>query len=299
MDLNKYAKQAGQKVLVFGEPKSGKTASVGKLAKYFKLLWIDLENGTLTLVNHLTEEEKKNVTIARIPDTLQNPIAIKIVDAIFRGTKLTVCDEHGLDNCKICREAGAPVVEFDVDKLDNSWVVVIDSLTQLSASALNYATRDIADLDKIEFKHYDQQGFYLSRILTNIQQAKYNVCVITHEAALTGADKEELIRPVGGTKNFSKLLSKHFDHVVYTEVKNLKHVSASGTDYRNNIITGSRTSVSLEKGKDAEQSQLALLFFSAIPEAERPPEINEIFKKLESQQSASPTAGKPGLLLKK
>jgi hypothetical protein len=53
--------------------------------------------------------------------------------------------------------------------------------------------------------------------------------------------------PVSGSSKSSMNTAKYFDHVVYCEVRNKKHIAASSTAYANNIITGSRTGVELEK----------------------------------------------------
>lgn len=294
MKVNSFSLNVGERVAIYGEPKTGKTQLAAELAKYFKLYWLDLERGVRTLITCLSDEEKENVFLSSVPDTPDNPTAVVIVDAILRGQKVWICDAHGVAGCAKCKANPESGVLFDINNLGPDDVLVIDSFSQVSSSALSYATRGLADGAKVEWDHYGTQGFYLNRILTNIQQARCNIVVITHEADIEGADGEEKIRPVAGTKNFSKKFAKYFDHVIYTELKNYKHVAASSTGYRTNIVSGSRSDLALEKVKVAEGIKLAMLFFKSKPEEVWPQEIKDAFAEMEAGKKAAPApAAKP------
>lgn len=262
--LSSIAEFTPQKILIYGEPKTGKTLVTGKLAKYFKLDWFDLEAGVSTLFQ-LDKELQDNIEVISIKDTKMNPQAVLTMDSLFRGIKLKICDVHGTHNCKTCTEG---FVNIDLKDIGPDHVVVIDSLTQLSDSAIAYATRNLEDGAKIEYSHWAAQGFYLSRILSAIQQAPFNIVVITHADIIKGADDVERLRPICGTREFSQKVAKYFDHVVYMESKNLKHVAASSTSYKNNILTGSRAGIALEKYAAPD---LACLLFAKHPNP--PPDI--------------------------
>jgi hypothetical protein len=79
-----------------------------------------------------------------------------------------------------------------------------------------------------------------------VQQSKYNIVCITHETETEMEDGRKKLVPVAGTASFSRNTAKYFDDVIYCEVKNKKHQFASSTTYANNILTGSRSAVSLE-----------------------------------------------------
>ena len=52
MDLDEYVDSKRTKVMVYGPPKSGKTALVGELAAHgYTLHWVDCEKGIKTLLN--------------------------------------------------------------------------------------------------------------------------------------------------------------------------------------------------------------------------------------------------------
>ena len=62
--------------------------------------------------------------------------------------------------------------------------------------------------------------------------------------------------PVGGTRNFSRNVAKYFDHVIYAERKNKKHVFSSSTTCATTILAGSRTGVVMETEAEASLLQI-------------------------------------------
>lgn|SRR5574343_1052547 len=291
----------GRKVLLFGEPKSGKSRLAATLAKYFQLYWLDLENGS-EVINQIPNEYLDNIQLSCVPDTLTNTAAQDVCKDIFDNRATFVCDEHGKKNCPTCKKESKPGVTFDITKLGPNDVLVIDSLTQLSESALNKATADLDDSDKIEFSHWDHQGAILSRICTGIQNARCNIVVITHEAESEGADKEKLIRPMGGTRNFAKKLAKYFDDVVYLYKRNKSHRVASGSVWSNNIMTGTRADVALEtldtEGSTIDEcDKLALIFFRNHPNP--PAEMVELIKQLDGAKAKTVATTRVNLGFKK
>lgn len=233
------------RVLVYGEPKSGKTELAARLSEKYKILYLDLENGYETLLK-LPHQWQENVEIVSIPDTKVFPIAIETVLKIVTGQPVEICDEHGKVGCAICKKDSLPVTRVCLNELGEDWIVVVDSLTQLSNSAMNHLTKGQADTYKPEWTDYRNQGQLLDKFLSQVQQAKYNIVCITHVVETELEDGRKKLVPVCGTTAFSRNTAKYFDHVVYCEVKNKKHNFASSTTYANNVLTGSRTDISLE-----------------------------------------------------
>lgn len=307
MKPSEYGKEKGNRILIYGEPKSGKTEAVAWLSKYFKLIWLDLESGATTIVTRIPPKYHENIEIVSIPDTRENPVAIKYVTSILKGEKVLICDKHGVHNCVKCKMAQRPSVLVDVNALDNKTFLVIDSGTQLSESAICKATRDLDNEDKIEFKHWAQQGFHLADVLSLIQNASFNVAFIAHEMESEGADKEKAIRPMCGTRNFSKQFARYFDHVVYCEKNgSMQHVLATGSDYQPRLITGSRSDLAIEKMKKVlPEDRLAMLVFASKPDLDRPPEIAEYFAQIAKDAEAKAAAAnakpvvKPSSLIKR
>ena len=236
------------RVLVYGEPKSGKTELAARLAEKFNILYIDLENGYETLLK-LPHEWQERVEIISIPDTKVFPIAIETMLKVVTGARVEICEEHGKVGCAICKKNGAAYSTVELNALTEDWIVIIDSLTQLSNSAMNHLTRNENDTYKPEWTDYRNQGQLLDKFLSQVQQAKYNIVCVTHVVETELEDGKKKLVPVCGTTAFSRNTAKYFDHVVYCQVSNKKHNFASATTYANNVLTGSRTDVALEENK--------------------------------------------------
>lgn len=238
------------RVCVFGPPKSGKTEIVGKLSKHFKLHWIDLENGHLTLTK-LPIEQQANIDLIRVKDTRSLPIATETVMKVLSGQPTKICQEHGKVNCPICLKNAPQAFDLiDLSTFGPQDILVIDSLTQLSNSIMAVVTKGKPDDYKFEWDDYLAQGTRLDLNLSLIQQATYNCVVITHEAEIELEDKSKKLVPVAGTAKFSRNTAKYFDHIVYCGRVGTKHIAASSTSYRPNVLTGSRTDISIEKSSE-------------------------------------------------
>lgn len=254
MKLTDYKPKAVQRILVYGPPKSGKTSLVGKLAESgYKLLYFDLENGAVALLYNVGQQFHSNIELIQLPDTQLYPIAIETILKVINGTPVKICQEHGKVNCPLCLKnpEATPSIGVELNKLADDTIVVIDSVTQLSNSAMNFICKDQYakgnDNYKPDWDDWRKQGLLLDRIFSTIQQADYNVIAISHETLVEMEDGKKKIVPVGGTSNFSKTFAKYFDHVVYCEVLNMRHKFASKTTYSTSVLSGSRTNAELEK----------------------------------------------------
>lgn len=245
MKLTEKKLSKTHRVLVYGEPKSGKTELAARLAEHYNVLLFDLENGYETLLK-LPKEWQERVDVISIPDTKVFPIAIETMLKVVTGNKVDICDTHGKVNCAICKKDSLSFSTVELNSLSDEWIVIVDSLTQLSASAMNHLTKTQDELYKPEWSDYRNQGQLLDKFLSQVQQAKYNIVCITHVVETELEDGRKKLVPVCGTTAFSRNTAKYFDHVVYCEVKNKKHNFASSTTYSNNVLTGSRTDIVME-----------------------------------------------------
>ncbi len=267
-------KQASQthRILIFGPPKTGKSLLAGKLAEYYNLLWFDLENGHETLFQ-LPEEWQERIELINIPDTRSFPMAIETCLKVIKGKPISICDAHGKVSCMICKREETEAskgadhqildlhsqyfIDVELNSLTHEDVVVFDSMTQLTNSAIAHITKSQPDDYKLTYDDWGNLGKLMDIFLSHIQQAGYNVVVISHDTEAETEGKKKKLVPVAGTRNFSRNAAKYFDHVIYAEVKNKKHVFASSTTYNNTILTGSRTDVVLE---DKNEGSLLAIF---------------------------------------
>lgn len=266
MNLDDYNKSSRTKVLVYGPPKSGKTALVGKLAEHFKLHWLDLEQGIKTLLNPaiLAPQFRKNINVINVPDHRMYPIAIETVRDILKGGPKKICYVHGKVNCPVCaKQAESRHSEINLAEFDDNDILVIDSLSQLSNSAMSKVIlkelqKPGGEEYKCTFHDYATQGALLDAVLSLIQVLDLNICVISHEVESEMTDGKDKIVPLAGTRNFSKLSAKYFDTVVYTSILNKQHRAYSDTTYAPNVLTGSRLPVSIDESKGDALSILPL-----------------------------------------
>lgn len=237
-------------ILLFGPPKSGKSLLAGKLSSHKKLLWFDLEGGHNVLFQ-LPPEQQENVELIDLPDTRGYPIAIETMLKVIKGGKVDICEKHGKVGCAICRKDSAPFITVELNALDNDTVVIVDSLTQLTNSAIAHITKNQPEDYKMEFDDWGNLGKLLDTFLSYVQQAPFSIICISHETEVDMVDGKAKIVPTAGTRNFSRNTAKYFDEVFYCEVRNKKHVVGSSTTYANNILTGSRSGQITEGDSEA------------------------------------------------
>jgi hypothetical protein len=268
VNLDQYTQSARVKALVYGPPKSGKTVLVGKLAEAgFTMHFLDLDHGIKSLMNPemLKPVARKNIQVYSLPDHRMYPIAIDTVRAILKGGLRKFCHAHGKINCPLCSKvADAKWYEIDILKFTDKDVLVIDTLSQLSNSAMSKVT--LKELQapggeeyKQTFNDYAKQGQYMEEVLSLIQVLDVNIICISHDidSEKVESTKEYLV-PIVGTRNFSKLAAKYFDEVVYVSIVNKKHSVMNTSTSAGNVLTGGRSGVKLDGLKDTEISLLPL-----------------------------------------
>lgn len=266
MKLTDKQPSATHRVLLFGAPKSGKTQLAATLSAKYKVIWFDLENGYGTLLK-LPAAQQANIELISIPDSKTFPIAVETMLKVIAGNPVEICEEHGKVMCPICKKDNKPTTAVNLRELTNDYVVVIDSLTQFTNSAIAFITKNQPDDYKMQFDDWGSLRAVVEKFLSQVQQAKYNIVCISHEEEVEMEDGRKKIVPVCGSSKSSRNTAKYFDHVVYCEVKNKKHISASSTTFANNVVTGSRTDFVMEQ---AVEPTLLDLFASHIQKPATP-----------------------------
>lgn len=244
MKLSQTKPSAVHSVLVYGPPKVGKTQLVGQLATKYNLIWFDLENGSATL-HKLPPDAQDRVELISLPDSRSYPIGIETCLKVIKGAPVIIDEETGKVVPK--KLEGKTYVEVELNKLSNDTIVVFDSLTQLTNSAIAHITKNQPDDYKLQFDDWGSLGKLMDIFLSHVQTAKFNVVCISHETEAELEDGKVKIVPVAGSRAFSRNTAKYFGHVVYCQVTLKKHNFTSSTTALNNIITGSRTDVTMEK----------------------------------------------------
>ena len=276
--LTRKKQSQTHRVIVYGASFSGKSLLVGKLAEHYNLIWIDMEQGHGVL-HQLPEEWKEKIDIIELPDTRSYPIAIETVLKLVKG-KVSICEEHGKCGCMVCKKEDKEFTEVDFNNLPEDTIIVFDTLSQLTSSAIANITKHQPDDYKLQFDDWGHLGGLLDIVLSHIQQASCNVICISHVNEVQTPDKKTALTPTGGTKNFSSNITKYFTDVVYLERKNKKHTCISSTTAATNIIAGSQTNIDL--AALGEPSLLPIF----------KPELSPSDSPIQTKSSPSATGGK-------
>lgn len=285
MKYTEVAQRKAQHLCIFGDPKSGKTELAASIAKFFKrVVWVSMDNGH-TVVFKLPKEDLEKFEFIILPDTKEFPVAIDTCLKIVSGSLTHICNRHGQVRCSICvrdKVEDGGWTDINVSELSLDEVIVFDHMSQMSDSAMNFITKSKPLDYRPEWSDYSYQGALLNKFMMNIQQAPYNVVIITHTCETEMEDGSKRLVPLAGTVNFSRNMGKYFDHIIYCRVANKVHAFGSATTYAASVLTGSREDIVLEtqNKKDITTRPTLLPFFEGKME----------HLKVEEQTSiASPT----------
>ena len=286
--FSELEKKSRQHVLVYGEPGSGKSQLVSKLAEAgFNLIWFSLDNGHWEIMNKLSPEAKERLDVCVIPDTLSWPVASVVLPRLMEGKPVDVCHKHGNSNCAACRSSSGKVDTYTLSSdLPDNTVVVFDHITQYGESIYNKITGGSADSfdpegRKDALQEYGLLGRHLNKFLLSVQNAPFNIVCIAQVLESESEDGSKKLSPWVGTKNYSVGVARFFDHIVYCDVANFKHNFGSSTTYKNKLQTKSRSDVKIEA---ASVPDLAYFFgkeFKAAKTEEKKSEASSALSMLQ------------------
>lgn len=214
------AEEEAQRLLIFGAPKTGKTLQLGKLARKFKLLWLDLENGKDTLFQ-LPKEYLDNIEYISIKDTSINPIAVSTVSKMVESTTPGyICEDHSEWCCAKCAAKKSSFFQIDMKQLTarNGWIIVVDSGTQFALSSMLHTCDknniSLESGEKASFTIWGMQGVYIDKLFSMFQNGPWHLAVTSHEIEVTMPDKSKKIAPSIGTRNVAANFAKYFQHTL-------------------------------------------------------------------------------------
>jgi len=246
MILTESLPESVEKVLITGLSGSGKSTLAAQLAEHFTLHWIDLERGAATL-RKLPLTWQKNIQLYAVPDSASYPIAADIMTQLWKQGKMNMCRKHGKNNCTLCTKDNAAFDKLDFSTLTHKDIVVIDTATQLSHSILSHITK----AEPIDYKPERDDWGSLRKMTeffcSQFQASPVNLIVIAHTVEAKMEDGRTKLVSSFGSAGMSSEFSKAFDHVIYCDVKNGKHIAGSSSTYSNSVLTRSRTDFCIEK----------------------------------------------------
>lgn len=292
--LDEVAARKVQHLMLFGDPKSGKTELAGTLAYIFDcVVWISIDNGHEVLFK-LPKEQQHKILLIKLPDTKEFPVATDTCLKIVSGAECNICVKHGQVRCATCvRNKETAWDTINVSTFGPRDIIVFDHVSQLADSSMNFIMKNKALDVKPGWDEYWYQGAIMSKFFSNIQQAPYNLVCIAHTCETEMEDGSKKLVPLVGTVPFSRNVGKYFDHIIYCRVANRKHNFGSATTYLASVLTGSRGDIILEaQDKKNEESMRPTLlpFFEGkyddTANKEPAPRLEEIRKQVEAVPDA-------------
>ena len=253
-----------KRVLVVGLTGSGKSTLALELTKYYKLHWIDIENGYETILK-LPKEQRDNINLIHIPDSASFPIAANSLMSLFKSYKGDICDKHGKFACALCKKEGLSFSSIDMNTMDNTKeIVVLDTATQLSSSILAYNTKDKPVDYKPERDDWGSLRKHTEFFASQFQGCPGNLIVICHATEAELEDGKRKLVPQFGSAGMSANFGSKFSHIIYCEVVNRKHKYYSASTHSNNVLTRSRTDFRIE---DMSEPSLRPIFDAVLADS--------------------------------
>lgn len=239
--------------LIYGEPGSGKTILAGLLSEFYNILWFDGEKGAKTLYENLPKELMERIRIIRVQDTSLTPNFVATMLKIVTGRQVKLCLEHGVVDCPGCQ---AELVTVGLNYLPSNYLMVMDSLTQFSLSALNLSyykvTKDTSnDVDEYwrgekgeMFAYWGGLKNVLDKFGNYLKDLQCNCVVISHE--MNPKESSDVV-PVAGSEPSSISFAKFVGTLINCKLENNRHKYISSETSSTFIQAKSRSNVNLEK----------------------------------------------------
>ena len=247
-------------ILIYGDSGAGKTrmaATAALIPEIKKIVWIDLENGSDTILHMgLPDEALEKIQLFKLLDTRKEPHAMGTLLKMFSSkADLNICEEHGRANCLECTQGKKPSQVFNITKMTHNDLLIIDSGSQMTDCAINALLKGQPEDAILQIQEWGAVSNWLTAILQVIQIGRYtNTIVLSHvyydeEYSGTGPNRS-LVRtrifPMIGSAAYSKKVGKFFGTVVFLELKGSKHAGGSSTTYKPNCNTKSRLNIKVE-----------------------------------------------------
>lgn len=241
---------------VYGDAGMGKTLSICLLSEFYNIIYFDGDKGLKTAIRTLPLEMQQRIRPIRIPDNSANPVFYATILKIITGRQVTLCTDHGIVDCPICKTSNAQFVTIALNKLPSNWIGAMDSVTQFVTSACSAINKkatgksDTVDEFKFTFDEWgvlrqitEKFGNYLKDLECNFFSVSHTLLTSTED------EKNKKLVPIGGTENASRAFAKYFSTVVNCRIVNNRHVYATSSTYNAQVTSKSRSNVKLENEK--------------------------------------------------
>ncbi len=236
------------RLLFYGAPKTRKTWLAGTAAAAgFNTILLDMDHGYHILLDNLSEEAQKRLTLLECRDSLKAARASTFLTKFLKSGKVWF-DEKEKKPILLPQQLNDNCIELDVDRhLTKNTVLILDSYTALCASLqFQYAKEnniDLSDAKKVEWDGYGWAGRLASWVFEKLSQLPCHVIVVGHKTIYekytgTGKDRKvdwvrQQIKSVSGPHSMT--IGDKFSDILYFEA-----------------VSSIRTTIDTRPGKDRE-----------------------------------------------
>lgn len=269
MDLlalsKKYKEEPkNQSILIYGDSGTGKTrlaATVAEIPWVERVFWLDLENGLQTVLNMgLSDTALKKIIPYRMGDTRKDPYVLNTIQKMYSSeTDLNLCEEHSRLNCLACTKAKQGFQTFNMTKLTNRDVIILDTGTELFDSIANFMLKGQPDDAILQIQEWGSALNFLKPVLQVIKNGRYGHTIMTAHTMYVHTyqgkpPNREIVKtkefPMLGTQNFAPKAGGYFGTIINVRIGGNKHAGLSSTLGKPNVQARSRAGVCLEKEAD-------------------------------------------------
>lgn len=264
------------RIFAYGREKSKKTWWAARACELgFNTILINGEKGGTQIVKNIPAKAREKLLIVNVVNTPTRAIFAAFMANLCRPGNVFTWDEQ--DSCTIfgLRNIQHSFVEFDVTKLTENDVVIIDSWTTLAASVFfAYAIEhkiDLTNAAREEWDGFGWEGRFLDFVLNSISTWPCHVIVIGHAVVYEkyndkkGSERKLLsatTQPISSSgPHASKVCNKFNDVLYFDRAANSSEIFTINTGGTKNSSGGSRIMPPLE----ARWEEIGIeKFFSAV-----------------------------------
>ena len=250
-------------VCIYGPPSTGKTEAIAYLVQQgHNVLYLDLDHNTAPFTA-LNEEELTRLHYVSIADNPFLPNAVPTLIELFEKGSVSVCEQHGVKDCPVCRGDGSDFVIVDIKKLPKNTIWVLDSATRVasSADAIMRMKLKMTPWDKAEHDYHNGMWSIMNIMRSGMTAMGRPTVTLTHVTDMYQSRGEtqfpQHLVPTMGSRRVSWEAGKDFSYTWKTN-------TSAPTSYTH--VSGSLPAFATSRGREKEftgkplKEALALLF---------------------------------------
>lgn len=226
-------KPNNKKIIIWGEPITGKTQILTELAEANYLIdYINLDNN-MGVFDNASDKVIDNINNISVNDSLNKMNKATFFEQLITQPAVKVCGAHGYIDCVQCKNEGGDSILYNPAKSEAD-IIVIDSVSAYLESAMIKGKGESVTA-KTTFNNFGEQGLHVDVLNHFVKACPTNVIVISHILQMANTLKENYtddFYPMFGTRPKSKRCMSVYSHIVKSILdKDTYQLTKSKTHY--------------------------------------------------------------------